>query len=266
MSTWPPGWRVTSRTTFGRCYRTSARQRSSSRARQTAWWAPVARQGLAEGLPHGRIVELADAPWVDQLDPSRSGVSAFLAAVEAPSTANVRAARRGEGSSPRPASRVRMWNPPRPDRGRDKTRGQRDSPGCHFARLLRHRRVLAGDGRAVAFREDTCGHGVRRVTALRGCVGGHQDPSFSPSPSHAQMAGIMSLLRGSDTVELKLGVPPPSSVTRSALRCARCPDPPGGVRRYWLRDATLAAMPSPASCAALPRWGCCHARSALICS
>jgi pimeloyl-ACP methyl ester carboxylesterase len=43
--------------------------------------APVAGQELAEGLAHGRIVVLADAghyPWVDQPDPFRSAVSAFL--------------------------------------------------------------------------------------------------------------------------------------------------------------------------------------------
>lgn len=43
--------------------------------------APVASQELAEGLVHGRIVVLADAghyPWVDQPDPFRSAVSAFL--------------------------------------------------------------------------------------------------------------------------------------------------------------------------------------------
>jgi pimeloyl-ACP methyl ester carboxylesterase len=43
--------------------------------------APVASQELAEGLAHGRIVVLADAgpyPWVDQPDPFRSAVSAFL--------------------------------------------------------------------------------------------------------------------------------------------------------------------------------------------
>ena len=43
--------------------------------------APVASQELADGLPHGRIVVLADAghyPWVDQPDPFRSAVSAFL--------------------------------------------------------------------------------------------------------------------------------------------------------------------------------------------
>ena len=45
--------------------------------------APAASQEIAEGLPHGRIVVLADAghyPWVDQPDPFRSAVSAFLAA------------------------------------------------------------------------------------------------------------------------------------------------------------------------------------------
>ena len=45
--------------------------------------APVASQELAEELPHGRIVVLADAghyPWVDQPDPFRSAVSAFFAA------------------------------------------------------------------------------------------------------------------------------------------------------------------------------------------
>ena len=43
--------------------------------------APVASQELAEGLAHGRIVVLAHAghyPWVDQPDPFRSAVSAFL--------------------------------------------------------------------------------------------------------------------------------------------------------------------------------------------
>ena len=45
--------------------------------------APAASQEIAAGLPHGRIIELADAghyPWVDQPDAFRSAVSAFLAA------------------------------------------------------------------------------------------------------------------------------------------------------------------------------------------
>jgi proline iminopeptidase len=43
--------------------------------------APAASRELAEGLPHGRMVVLADAghyPWVDQPDPFRSAVSTFL--------------------------------------------------------------------------------------------------------------------------------------------------------------------------------------------
>ena len=37
-----------------------------------------------------------------------------------------------------------------------------------------------------------------------------------PGLTDAQLAEMMSLLRGSDTVELKLTVPPPSSAPRSA--------------------------------------------------
>jgi pimeloyl-ACP methyl ester carboxylesterase len=46
--------------------------------------APAASHELAEDLPQGRIVVLADAghyAWVDQPEPFRSAVSAFLAAV-----------------------------------------------------------------------------------------------------------------------------------------------------------------------------------------
>src|SRR4051812_6297522 len=163
--------------------------------------APCSRH-LAQGLP-SRVVK-STFGRLNSIFPS-STISAWAAgrglrAVH--SAAAGRAARAGKTRGCRSAAS-------RAVAGRFNTRVDPDSGFLVSIRSIGHQWL------ATAHFRDTCVHGVPPGGSMRACGMATKTP-VRPALSDAQLAELMTLLGGSDTVELKLTVP--ASQQRAAIR------------------------------------------------